>query len=88
MREYAEAARTGGRALLQLSSEERSNILRAVAAQLMARKEEILDANAIDLKLAQDTNLEKVIFLCFLGLLSPFSYALRISNMISVIRFL
>jgi len=59
LREYAEAARTGGRALLQLSSEERSNILRAVAAQLMARKEEILDANAIDLKLAEDTNLEK-----------------------------
>eukprot|EP00638_Chattonella_subsalsa_P000133 CAMPEP_0117765256 /NCGR_PEP_ID=MMETSP0947-20121206/19989_1 /TAXON_ID=44440 /ORGANISM="Chattonella subsalsa, Strain CCMP2191" /LENGTH=773 /DNA_ID=CAMNT_0005587847 /DNA_START=157 /DNA_END=2478 /DNA_ORIENTATION=- len=61
IRRQAETARAGGRALLKLSSEERSRVLSAVAEKLSSQacQEEILAANAVDLQQAEETNLEK-----------------------------
>lgn len=58
IRQQAEEARAGGRALLQLTSEERATVLRAVADALIASKAEILDENAKDLARAVETNLD------------------------------
>eukprot|EP00640_Fibrocapsa_japonica_P000562 CAMPEP_0113934762 /NCGR_PEP_ID=MMETSP1339-20121228/2036_1 /TAXON_ID=94617 /ORGANISM="Fibrocapsa japonica" /LENGTH=762 /DNA_ID=CAMNT_0000936685 /DNA_START=111 /DNA_END=2399 /DNA_ORIENTATION=- /assembly_acc=CAM_ASM_000762 len=59
MRAQAEAARAGGRAMLQLSSQERSQVLREVANQLLAHSSSILAANQQDLTIAKNGKVEK-----------------------------
>ncbi|KAG5189569.1 Aldehyde/histidinol dehydrogenase [Tribonema minus] len=57
VRVAAEAARAGGRALCQLSTEERTQALHAVAKALGARQAEVLAANARDMQEAERVKL-------------------------------
>merc|ERR1719354_319842 len=56
-RRKAALARENSRRLLQLSYEERANILRGIASALAENKDRILEANQEDLKIAEATNI-------------------------------
>lgn len=60
-RDKAVAARTEARKLQALPHETRQNILRAVATALIDRKEELLEANALDLAAAERDGLGLVL---------------------------
>jgi len=47
------AAKNASRALLRLTSQERSDIILAIADRLIARKAEILEANQLDVENAK-----------------------------------
>lgn len=57
VRELAQAARAASRVLANLSSEARNQLLHGIAAELRAKGESILAANAEDLKLASERGL-------------------------------
>eukprot|EP00005_Dracoamoeba_jomungandri_P003309 CAMPEP_0174255762 /NCGR_PEP_ID=MMETSP0439-20130205/5068_1 /TAXON_ID=0 /ORGANISM="Stereomyxa ramosa, Strain Chinc5" /LENGTH=722 /DNA_ID=CAMNT_0015338089 /DNA_START=37 /DNA_END=2205 /DNA_ORIENTATION=- len=61
IREVAHMARTEGRRLLLLSTEERKQVLLAIADLLVERKEEIMKANQVDLENAKETNLKSTL---------------------------
>lgn len=60
--ELAVKAREAGRKLQQLTAEERSNIIRDFAGSLKTNLNEILEANAIDIKLAKDNSKIELFF--------------------------
>jgi gamma-glutamyl phosphate reductase len=58
----AENARSGGRQLCALTGADRANILRAVAAAIALKSDEIAAANTLDMEAAARTNVSFLLY--------------------------